>query len=271
MMKDTIKEKLIVKYLLGQLSDAKMVKIEEKYVTDKNFFEQLLAIEDDLIDDYVRGRLTRRQRRQFETYFLSTPERRDKLEFAFSLLNLIPESRNQMLDRVMARITFLNDQVNQLFKSPIFQTGLATAVVVLIITIAWLLVQFKQKLTEQQSLKPLLVSFNLLPGTYREDKSSVIHSPFIITNNVQLVQLRLEVWSEETYESYRAMLKAPSGEEIWQQNLLKLQTTNRGNFIVLMLPQNLFSDGEYEIELSGKKLQGEFKNIGYYYFKIVKQ
>lgn len=274
MMNNKIKDKLIIKYLLGQLSEDQMVKIEEEYVTDKNFFDQLVAVEDDLIDDYVRGRLSRRQRQQFETYFLCSAERQKKLEFARSLLMVVSEYQDQrktLLARAMAWLKNLNYQVNQLLKSPVLQKGLAFGVVVLIIGMAWLLVHFKQKLSEQRSLKPALVSFNLLPATYRDEKSRESYPQLIISHNVQLVQLRLEVWGEETYESYRAILKAPDGEELWRQSQLKSQKTDRGDFIVLILPQNIFSDAEYQIDLLGRKSQEKFKHVGYYYFNVVRR
>ena len=75
-------EKLMIRYLLGDVPEDEQIRIEERFFTDDEYFEQLLALEDDLIDDYVNGELTDREREQFEEYFLAPPTRRQRVEFA---------------------------------------------------------------------------------------------------------------------------------------------------------------------------------------------
>jgi anti-sigma factor RsiW len=75
-------EKLMIRYLLGDVPEDEQIRIEERFFTDDEYFEQLLALEDDLIDDYVNGELTDREREQFEEYFLASPARRQRVEFA---------------------------------------------------------------------------------------------------------------------------------------------------------------------------------------------
>jgi anti-sigma factor RsiW len=75
-------EKLMIRYLLGDVPEDEQIRIEERFFTDDEYFEQLLALEDDLIDDYVNGELTDRERKQFEEYFLASPTRRQRVEFA---------------------------------------------------------------------------------------------------------------------------------------------------------------------------------------------
>jgi hypothetical protein len=75
-------EKLMIRYLLGDVPEDEQIRVEERFFTDDEYFEQLLALEDDLIDDYVNGELTDRERKQFEGYFLASPTRRQRVEFA---------------------------------------------------------------------------------------------------------------------------------------------------------------------------------------------
>ncbi|HVG20124.1 MAG TPA: hypothetical protein VNI02_13820 [Blastocatellia bacterium] len=72
-------------YLLGDFPEAEQTKLEERLMTDDEFFKQLLAVEDELIDDYVHGSLSQPERARFEANFLSTPERQKKLSFARAL------------------------------------------------------------------------------------------------------------------------------------------------------------------------------------------
>ena len=46
---------LMVRYLLGDLSDQERERLEQIYFADDDAFAQLSALEDELVDDYVRG------------------------------------------------------------------------------------------------------------------------------------------------------------------------------------------------------------------------
>ena len=81
--------KMITAYLLGELSDAEQEEMEVRYFTDDALFEQLLAIEDDLIDRYARGQITASERQRFERHFMKSPARRKRVRFASALLRHI--------------------------------------------------------------------------------------------------------------------------------------------------------------------------------------
>ena len=73
-------------YLLGKLGGEDLKSFEERLLTDKEDFEELLeATEDDLVDEYVCGQLSREERQAFETHYLITPERHEEIDFARSL------------------------------------------------------------------------------------------------------------------------------------------------------------------------------------------
>jgi len=75
-------QEIITRYLLGGSTPAEDRLIEDKYASDPDFLELVNSVEDELIDDYVRHRLSRQQHSRFEEFFLLSPENRDKLEFA---------------------------------------------------------------------------------------------------------------------------------------------------------------------------------------------
>ncbi|HKG22337.1 MAG TPA: hypothetical protein VKC34_10590 [Blastocatellia bacterium] len=72
-------------YLLGDLPGQEQGRLEERLMSDDEFFKQLLAVEEELIDDYVHGLLTQSERARFEAHFLSTPDRQQRLSFARAL------------------------------------------------------------------------------------------------------------------------------------------------------------------------------------------
>ncbi|MFP5263044.1 MAG: CHAT domain-containing protein [Blastocatellia bacterium] len=69
-------------YLLGELPLDEQMRLEERLLLDREYVELLLIVEEELIDDYLRGTLSDRDRAQFETHFLTTPDRRRKLRRA---------------------------------------------------------------------------------------------------------------------------------------------------------------------------------------------
>lgn len=71
-----------MEYLLGELSEGEQERVEEHFFNDRAVSDLLVVVEDELIDQYVNDRLTPARRQQFEDYFLRSPARRERVEFA---------------------------------------------------------------------------------------------------------------------------------------------------------------------------------------------
>lgn len=72
-------------YLLGALPEAETERFDELSFTDEEFADALKAAENDLIDRYVRNDLDGAALEKFETHYLASPVRREKVEFARAL------------------------------------------------------------------------------------------------------------------------------------------------------------------------------------------
>ena len=68
-------------YLLGNLTDENRAEVEERLLKDDLFFEELLILENELVDDYFAGRLAEAEKLRFESHFLVAPERHAKFRF----------------------------------------------------------------------------------------------------------------------------------------------------------------------------------------------
>ena len=77
-----VDELLIRHYLLGDLPGWWRAPLERRMLADNEFYEILLAFEEELIDEYVRGELLGRKRERFEKLYLDAPRRRRQIEFA---------------------------------------------------------------------------------------------------------------------------------------------------------------------------------------------
>ena len=78
-------EDRLVRYLLGLMSDEEATGMEEVYLTSDELNDELQAAERELIDRYVEGDLSPTERDRFESFFLCSPGRNEKLEFAKTL------------------------------------------------------------------------------------------------------------------------------------------------------------------------------------------
>ena len=84
-----------VKYLLGNLTEEEQAQVEDRAFADGDYLSSLEATEADLIDAYVRGELSQSARRSFELRFLTSAERRRKVEFARAFATITAESKTQ--------------------------------------------------------------------------------------------------------------------------------------------------------------------------------
>jgi hypothetical protein len=87
-------ENFLLNYLLGDVSPEDRASFEEQFAADDILFEQLMAAEYDLIDSYVKGRLSVQQKKRFESHFLVLPERKERVEFAKALMHIAPTLEN---------------------------------------------------------------------------------------------------------------------------------------------------------------------------------
>jgi anti-sigma-K factor RskA len=82
-------DKLIAQYLLGELPEEQQVEIEDRAFSDKDYLASITAVENDLIDEYVRGELNADARQRFESRFLASADRCKRVHFAKALRTVV--------------------------------------------------------------------------------------------------------------------------------------------------------------------------------------
>jgi len=82
MNEKTYNRQVITAYLLGSLPEAEAERFDELSFTDDLFADDLKTTENDLIDAYVDDELTNPTLEKFESYYLASPVRREKVKFA---------------------------------------------------------------------------------------------------------------------------------------------------------------------------------------------
>src|SRR6266851_9848305 len=85
-------------YLLGNFSDEEKARLEERFLSDGAYFEQLCAVEEELIEAYVHRELEGSDRKCFEQYFMESPVQRARVERTDVFVRAMESARRQESD-----------------------------------------------------------------------------------------------------------------------------------------------------------------------------
>jgi hypothetical protein len=108
---------------------------------------------------------------------------------------------------------------------------------------------------------------NLLPGISR---SSGDIPKITITPNSPSLELSL-VLLDDTYDSYRVTLLDSGGKEQWTKDRLTAMASGNGKIVVVTVPTELISTGDYTVSLAGTSDSHPAENISSFYFRAVRQ
>jgi hypothetical protein len=92
--KKSEKEELITRYFFGELNEEEQNRVEQEFLTNNQFFEQMLSIEEALIDDYVRGQLPEQQREKVEEFLQSSRRRERETHSVERLIGALAKTRS---------------------------------------------------------------------------------------------------------------------------------------------------------------------------------
>ena len=130
-------------YLLNQLSPSKQQAVELQLLSDEAFADELEIVEDELIDEYLKGELSQKERESFEKYFLAHETRKSKLRAG--------EALKRHLDKVSpepnpapSKFEFFTS----FFQSPSFAVAASVVGVAVVGVVVWYAVNTKSNLKE---------------------------------------------------------------------------------------------------------------------------
>jgi hypothetical protein len=89
---ETHDDQRLVQYLLGLLPPNETERLDEASIVDDDVVARLRIVEDDLVDEYARGRMAGDTLRRFEAHYLSSPRRRGRVVFARRFVRVVDRS-----------------------------------------------------------------------------------------------------------------------------------------------------------------------------------
>ncbi len=161
----------MTRYLLGAATDEECVEVEEHFLRDAEYLRQLLALECEMIDDYVRGEMPAAERRSCERRVLASPQGLQQVARARKLHSqldqiaseerVVSEEREPAPLIVGARKSLWEKLRAWLFTPmPVLQYGMTAAALLLLLGGLWLLResslsrrQIAQLTAERESLR----------------------------------------------------------------------------------------------------------------------
>jgi hypothetical protein len=155
---------MMLRYLLGLLSEEERTGVEESFFQDDTYFEQLRALEDDLIDDYVRGRLSLDTRKAFEEKLRSSNRWKERVRFAEALDWRTGQQAAQAQRTPSASASLFQVLINAFRNQrPVFQVAIATASLMVlggVVSLAWQVFEqhgtLQRAQTERQYLQTMV-------------------------------------------------------------------------------------------------------------------
>lgn len=269
---------VIRQYLLGELGEEERERFEERFITDREFKEQVLMAEDDLVESYLNDELSQEESRRFRTHFLSTPQQVQKLQIAQAMNRYFSvEAAAHSPPRLMQRLQTWFASLLWPKRRPLAYAG-AVLLFLCAGVLGWLAlrqgptpglddVAFVRELERLNGpdAPPAALTVVLPPGSLRGSARPPVAPPA----RAESVELLLVLPTADEYRSYRAVLRKLDQPGEVATTALKVVTTGGGSkAISFNIPAQRISHGDYNIALGGLNAAGSFEPLADYNFIV---
>ena len=293
MMHETESQKTALRqYLLGSAPEDERERLEQALLADENLYEELLAIEDELMDQYVWGQLPEPERTSFLQYLSALPDHKERLEFAQAL------RAHSLGSRTEASVATAGSRgaPEEGFGFRVPALFLAAAVLLVMLGGVWSLTTIsalrKEVGTNQAELERSREgvaesrlssdpvgrgapgtgsipsrSFLLRAGTFRSGGTTQV---LPMPQEPALVEIRLDLGVAD-YESYRAVFHDAQSAELMSVSQLGARVQENEILVAFSVSSERFTTGDYYISLSGVIEGGELEPVARYDFRISRE
>ena len=300
----TNEEKLLKRYLLGELSEPEQLALEERVFADEDSYQQLVIQEDELRYDYAQGVLPPKQRELFEQRFLHEPGGKARVRLAKAVLDQAFEraAREPRTEPIVVKQRWWHSLVDLFsYRTAAFASSSAAVILgaYLVSETRHLKVQLgesdsqrsaaitaaaRQNEAQKSLLRELDQERAKRAGLEKELATRKPANPFLafllapglsrdiegskkllLATGVDSVRFELEL-KRGGYARYRIELLTLDGEQVWSQS-----SQSAGTRLQLVVPANILRTGDYMVEVKGVGAIGEIEPAGDYYFTLIRR
>ncbi|MBZ5524222.1 MAG: hypothetical protein LAP21_18460 [Acidobacteriia bacterium] len=299
---------LLVRYILGAASPEERNEVEARYLANTGLFEELVALESDLIDAYARGRLSEADRGRFEKHFLVTEERRQRVAFAEALLKHVAAEGEGSAVKASESPEFLPPGAALKQWSTTMQLGLAALFLAMATWSIWVTIQnvrLRRDIDQLQAgsaklqekarlLQQQIEALNRtnIPGgegvgqeqagKNRPESSSqlavlTLHAGIYRSSGAQNKLIlfpgtrfvRLRLALEQNDSpAFGASIETVDGTVVWQAKGLTVKAGQDETIVDVILPAKLLLSGDYIVNLTAETAGGHTEIVNTYIFQV---
>jgi hypothetical protein len=253
-------------YLLGTLDEDQRTQLEEEILSDPQIYEELLIAEEELIDQYLAGALSKIEIDQFENHFLITAERQKKLRFGSLLQNYVNSHSSTLQPKpfTYVRTTPAPLSSYSFSSKPVMAFAAMLVAVLGIAWVGWFAMKKSADRTALHTIPPHL-TVTLKPGSTGSPQTT---PPRVnVAPKGYQVKLELEL-SNPIFRNYKSEL-IRANESLQVSDELTLEAKGEQHVVPFTVPGEMLRPGEYQVKLSGVLDSGADEFIDSYLFRIV--
>jgi hypothetical protein len=258
------------------MTEADLSQLEERLMSESNLYEELLILEDELVDQYLRGQMTDVDRVSFERYFLNSPEHREKVRFAQALHRYVDraasdvsvieteaapaaaDAESETKSRVHAPVKSRRFSFWP-FQNPVLNYALASLFIIAIGAVSWMAIR---------TLRPTgpgnVFEATLIPGGVTREGGGEIQT-ITIPAGTDTVRLQLLLPVNQLSE-YKAELIDGNGDSVMTRSQLTATESAGKKTLVVDIPARSLRRDTYRLKLSGRSA-GAYEDIASYNFR----
>lgn len=138
----------IRRYLLGDISDEERQRVEQRMLTDGEYFTWVSVLEEGLVDEYVDEQLSAEEQKKFEYYFLSNPQGLEQVRLARGLKDYALKQRRLESAQSSADMPKSRQKRFSLFdylraRVSVSRYALAAAIIVALLAGTWMIASLR--------------------------------------------------------------------------------------------------------------------------------
>jgi len=248
-------------YLLGVLDADRKTQLEEQILSAPETYEELLLVEEELIDQYVAGALSEHERRQFETHFLITAERRKNLRFGQLLKryvnsNLAAAAIPHVENSAPAKKSLTFSMLPAAGR-PVMVFGVVGVVLLGVALLCWLGYRRPQSRLAHQLDEPVVV-VALAPAA--APRVNVPPKGYDLKLELQLANPSFRNYKSELFRENKS---------VQTRGALRVEPKGEQYIVPVTITGEVLSPGDYELKLSGVRESGADEFIEKYSFRVI--
>lgn len=285
-------DELLVEYLLGTLSPEDAERIDELSIADDEIASRLQAIENDLVDTYVAGQLSGRRLERFRSFYLLSPVRRRRVDFARTLTapghaavpTIQPQVHRRILPQWVLAAAALAAAVavgyfaleNRRLREQVSRADVARANGER--AVEALRTDLEQERSLSAAARSELERIRAAGPSARSSIQALVLLPLrrgagevstvLVQRGAAYLPLRLRL-EGDAFPRYEAALRDPAGQSVWRSGPIEARRQGTDKTLMVDVPAAILRSANYTLELTGVRPNDAAEFVSSYAFRVM--